>query len=86
MKLKNGFITQDIDNTQIMVGTGDTNFNGIVRSNSTAAYIVNLLKNDITEQEIVTKMAEKYDTSKEQIEKDVKNILNKLRSISALEE
>lgn len=86
MKLKNGFITQDIDNAQIMVGTGDTQFNGIVRSNATAAYIVNLLKQDTTEQKIVHSMAEKYDAPKDKIAEDVKGILMKLRSIGALEE
>lgn len=86
MKLKNGFITQNIDDTQIMVAAGDLQFNGIVRSNATAAFIVNLLKSDTTEQNIVNALYEKYDAPKEQISADVKSILNKLRTIGALEE
>ena len=41
MKLKNEFITQDIDDTQFLVPVGAEAFSGIVRSNKTAAFIVN---------------------------------------------
>ena len=46
MKLNENFLTQEIDDTQVMVATGDAAFSGIVRSNQTAAEIVNLMKED----------------------------------------
>ena len=86
MKLKPGFITQDIDDVQFLVPVGAEAFSGIVRSNRTAAFIVNLLKEETTEERIVDALFERYDAPKEEIAADVKEILSILRSIHALEE
>ena len=86
MKLKDSFITQDIDGTQFMVAVGETSFTGIVRSNKTAAFIVDCLKTETTKEQIVDKMCAKYDAPKERIEADVDKILEKLRGIGALDE
>ena len=86
MKLKTDFITQDIDNTQFLVPLGGEAFQGIVRSNKTAAFIVDCLKEDTTEDAIVDKMCAQYDAPREVIAADVKEILATLRSIHAIEE
>lgn len=86
MILKNGFITHDTEGEQIMVATGNINFAGLVRSNKTAAFIVDSLKTETTKEAIVDAMAEKYDAPREVIDKDVETILEKLRSIGALDE
>ena len=44
MKINEHFLTQDIDGDQVIVATGDAKFNGIVRSNKTAAEIVDFMK------------------------------------------
>ncbi len=74
------------DGEQIMVSVGDTKFAGLVRSNKTAAFIVDCLKSETTKDEIVEAMAEKYDAPKDILTKDVEGILAKLRSIGALDE
>ena len=86
MKLKDGFITHESDGEQIMVGAGNVNFSGLVRSNQTAAFIVDQLKKETTAQQIVEAMLERYDAPKEVIERDVEKILDKLRSIGAIVE
>ena len=86
MKLKNEFITQDIDDTQFLVPVGAEAFSGIVRSNKTAAFIVNCLKEETTETAIVDAMCAKYDAPRETIAVDVAEILEKLRSINAIDE
>ena len=86
MKLKNEFITQEFDGEQIMVSAGDVGFSGLVRSNTTAAFIVNCLKKDTTKEEIVDIMLDRYDASREVIEKSVNDIVNKLQTIGALDE
>ena len=86
MKLKNDFIVQDIDDTQFLVPLGHEAFNGIVRSNKTAAFIVDCLKTETTKEQIVDAMCRKYDAPKERVAADVGKILEKLRSIGALEE
>lgn len=86
MKLKDGFITRQTDGEQIMVSAGSTRFSGLVRSNKTAAFIVDCLKSETTKEAIVEAMAERYDAPKDVLEKDVEGILTKLRSIGALDE
>lgn len=86
MKLKDSFITQDIDGTQFMVAVGETAFTGIVRSNQTAAFIVDCLKEETTKEVIVDAMCRKYDAPRERIAADVDGILAKLRGIGALNE
>ncbi len=86
MKLKQDFITQKIEDTQFLVPIGAEAFNGIVRSNKPAAFIVDCLKEETTEEAIVDKMCAKYDTDRETIAADVKQILDTLRGINALAE
>lgn len=86
MKLKNGFVTEDFDGQQVMVGVGPAAFSGIVRSNETAAFIVNCLKKETTKEEIVAAMAAEYDAPVDRIAADLEGVLAKLRSIGALDE
>ena len=86
MKLKADFITQMIDDTQFMVSVGRASFNGVVRSNPTAAFIVDQLKQETTADQIVDAMCAQYDAPRQVIAADVNEILDKLRSINALEE
>jgi len=86
MRLKEGFITHETGGEQIMVGTGSVSFAGLVRSNHTAAFIVDMLKSDTTKTAIVDAMEAAYDAPREVLERDVEKILEKLRGIGALDE
>lgn len=86
MKLKDGFVTHMFDDTQVLIGTEAVSFKGIVNSNKTAAFIVDCLKTDTTDRQIVDKMLEKYDADRAVIEEDVHMIIQKLRGIGALDE
>ena len=86
MKLKSDFATQNIDDTLFLIPVGADDFNGIIRSNPTAAFIINLLKEDTTKEDIVGAICRKYEVSEEEVEKDVEEILDTLRKIHALEE
>jgi hypothetical protein len=86
MKLKDGFVTHEMGSQQILVGTGSTNFAGMVRSNPTAGFIVECLKESVTREQIIDKMLEKYDVTREVVAADVDKIIAKLRSINALDE
>jgi hypothetical protein len=86
MKLKSTFISQDIDDTRFLVPVGGEAFSGIARGNKTAAFIVDCLKKGTTEEQIVDAMCVKYDAPRETIAADVKEVLDKLRSIGAIEE
>ena len=86
MRLKDEFVTQEIDDTQVMVAAGGDVFNGVVRSNKTAAFIVDMLSDNVTKNDIVDAMCKKYAAPRDVIEIDVERILEKLRSIGALDE
>ena len=85
MKLKKDFITHDSDGEQILVSSDTKAFSGMVRSNSTAAFIVNQLKSETTAGPIVDAMAKEYDAPRSVIEKDVAKIITQLVSIGAIE-
>jgi hypothetical protein len=86
MKLKNGFVTHEMGGEQIMVATGDANFSGLVRSNSTAAFMVDCLKEETTREAIIAKVLSCYIATEEVVAADLDKILTKLRSINALDE
>ena len=95
MKLKDIFITHDSDGEQVLIDV-TSSFAGLVRSNKTAAFIVECLKTDttadilkeshLTKEQIVETMYEKYDAPKEVLQQDVDSIVEKLRGIGAIEE
>ncbi len=84
MKLKDTFITYTASGEHTMVAT--EGFSGIVRSNKTAAFIIEALKEPTTAEAIIDAMAAKYDAPREVIERDVAAVLEKLRSIGAIED
>lgn len=88
MKLRDGFITYNTDGEQIMVAAGNAaaHFQGMVRSNRTAAYIVDCLMAGTTEESLVEKMTARFDAPREVIARDVDRILSQLREIGALDE
>ena len=88
MKLKKGFCTQTISDGQVMVPTAeaDTDFRGIVRNNETAAFVVDLLKNDTTEEKIFDALKSEYDGDEDKMRSDLRTVLNKLREINAIDE
>ncbi len=83
MKLKDEFIAH-VSGKDSMLISVNADFNGVVKANSTAGYIIELLKNEITYDEIVYSMLEKYDADRAVIEKDVRTILKQLESIGAI--
>ena len=85
MKLKDTYITHDSDGEQILLDTSSS-FAGLIRNNKTAAFIVECLKEETTEEKIVEAMFEKYDAPKEVLAKDVADVIEKLRKVGALDE
>ena len=85
MKLKDTYTTHDSDGEQILLDTSSS-FAGLIRNNKTAAFIVECLKEETTQEKIVEAMFEKYDAPKDVLAKDVSDVIEKLRKVGALEE
>ncbi len=86
MKIRSSFIRHDSDGESMLIPTGDASFSGIVKGNSTLGAIIDLMSEDTTEEEVVAKMREKYNAPEGVIERDVSLVIEKLRSIGALDE
>ena len=86
MKLKEGFVTYNAEDTHMMVSMGKTEFSGIVRSNETAAFIVEQLKTEVTEETLILSLMYKYSIDKNTAQRGVHKVLDTLRNIGAIEE
>ncbi len=88
MKLKEDFITHDSGSEQIMVAVGKeaNRFHGLVRSNKTAAFMIECLKQERKEEQIVDAVLGKYDVSRAVVAKDVHKLIADLRQIGAIYE
>lgn len=86
MKLKDTFVTHKFDDTFVIVNAEKNSFNGIINGNQTAGFIVECLKEDITIEQIIGKMLEKYDAPFDVITEDVNKIIDTLKDIGAIDE
>ena len=86
MKLDPSFLTHSSADESYLVPVSGNSFSGMVRGNKTLGAIVDLLKEDTTEEEVVRKMRERFDAPDGVIEKDVSHVLSELRKIGALVE
>ena len=85
MKLKDTFVSHVTNGEQILVDVSSS-FSGLIRSNKTAAFIVDQLKSETTLDSIVDVMFEKYDAPKEVLRRDAQAVIDKLRSVGAIDE
>ncbi len=87
MKLKKGIVLGNIDGQDFAIATGKLTkeFQGLINNNPTANFVFKLLQKEQTEESIVDAMFEKYDAPKEQIQKDVHELLESLDKMGILE-
>ena len=90
MKLNSDFLIHDTGNGEMLIPVGEETkkFHGVVKLNATGSEIVHLLEEDnLTMEQLLNHFYEAYPyTIKEEIEKPVKDFINKLREINAITE
>ncbi len=86
MKLKSTFITHKVSNEHITVSTANAEFAGLVRSNKTAAFIIESLKEETTPIEITEELCKLYDADYNKVLNDVLRVIDTLRQIGAIDE
>lgn len=70
----------------VAVGGDLEKFNGFIKMNDTGTYIFNMLKSDVTEDEIVGAMKRDYeDAAEEKIRETVSEFVSKLKEADVLE-
>lgn len=85
MKLKDSFITHMSNGEQILVDVSGE-FSGLIRNNESAARIVDCLKTETSIIEIVEQLSLEYEASNEELLDAVNSVINKLKSVGAIDE
>ncbi len=85
MKLKYNFAVNQVAGQFVAVPTGAAGqFNGMIKLNETGAFIFGLLKEDITLEDLVAKVAAEYGCEAEEAQKSVDNIIAQCNSVELL--
>ena len=81
MRIKDGFILRKVAGSYIAVATGEesVNFNAMVTTNETGAFLWEKLRNETTEEELLSALLSEYDVDEETAKADIAEFLEKLR-------
>ena len=88
MKIKSNYILQEVADEYVVVPIGEESnrIHGIIRLNHTGAFLWNVLtKDDLTQQEIVELLMNKYGIDDLSAQKDVSSFIGVLSSIGCIE-
>lgn len=88
MKLKKGFVLSKAGEDYVAVATGEAGktFKGLVRNNATAAFLLEQLKEERSEKDLVKALLDAYDVDSETAKKDVSTFLKTIRDAGMLEQ
>lgn len=81
MKLKYNMSIQKVLDfwAAVPVGKDSTRYNGVMSLNETAKDMMELLKDDISEDEMVSRLLMEYEVSEDELRSHVKDFVQKLR-------
>lgn len=88
MKINNNFILKEIAGSFMVVPVGNEliDLNAMITLNESGAFLWNLLLCDSTEYELVTAMLKEYDIDINTATEDIREFVDNLRKIGALDE
>lgn len=86
MKLNPNFVIHNIDRETLLVPTAAALFHGLVQGNPTVDFILNHLRQDTTEEEIVAAMSREYNGNISDMREDVARVVAQLKQIGAIDE
>lgn len=77
MKLKQGFVLSKAGEDYVAVATGEAGktFHGLVRNNQTAAFLMEQLKNECSEDDLVQALLDNYEVDEETAKRDVEQFV-----------
>lgn len=88
MKLKYNFVTNEVADKIVAVAVGEDldKFNGFIKMNDIGAEIFDILKDDVTIDEIVDKMCEKHpESTREEANEAVTGFVDELKKNGVIE-
>lgn len=86
MKLKYNFAVQKVTDfwAAVPVGADAKRYSGVISLNESARDMMELLRDDITEDELVQRMLGLYDIDEAQLRQDVRGFIAKLQEAGVL--
>lgn len=87
MKIKDDFILRKVADTYVVVPVNSMtlDFNGIINLNETGAFLFELLQNGATKDELLIRLLEEYDVSKQKASSDIDTFIEKVKEADILE-
>lgn len=87
MKIKSGFLLRKVGEQNIVVAIGDESrdFNGIIRLNETGRFLWEKLRNETTENDLVSAMLLEYNIDEATAKNDTAEFLESLKEANLLE-
>lgn len=88
MKIKDGFVLEEVGGSYLAVAVGERaeSFHGFVRMNGTGVFLWNILsENDVSRDELVKAITDKYDIDADTAMRDVVMFEEKLRGAGIIE-
>lgn len=87
MRLKKGMIQHQMQEDSMWIPTGRLSeaFNGMLRSNETARFLLEMLQEETTEEALVEGLLEQYNVDRSRAEKDVRRFTELLAKKGLLE-
>lgn len=88
MKIKSGFIMRKINDVNVVVpvGAAAEGFSAMITLNGSGAFLWGLLEKDVTEEQLLSAMLERYDIDEATARRDIDVFLTKARNEGILEE
>lgn len=86
MKLNENFLVHEMNGETMLIPTAGAPFQGLGEGNKTVGVILNSLKNETTEEEIVDALEAEFIGDREDMAEDVRSVIEKLRAIGAIDE
>ena len=86
MRVKSGYILREVAGNYLVVAVGEEamDFNGLITTNETGAFLWNKLSSDISEQELVSAMLDEYDIDEGTAAADISSFISKLKEAELL--
>jgi hypothetical protein len=87
MKIKDDFVLRKVADSYVVVPVNSLtlDFNGVINLNETGAFLFEQLQKGIAKEELVEKMLDEYDVTREKASADIDLFINKLKDADVFE-
>jgi reverse gyrase len=87
MKIKDDFVLRKVADSYVVVPVNSLtlDFNGVINLNGTGAFLFEQLQKGIEKEELVEKMLDEYDVTREKASADIDLFINKLKDADVFE-